>query len=456
MLFRSRLANDDHEFNRFKEESEKNVQDFMNKFVNQENKRLEDFKERILEGSDLTEVDKKSLMNEYEGQLQKLQKQLLLDQSEANNHIKLYLDERKGRRKQLLDHKRKIDNEKASLKEKNSDLLNDVNKRFDRKEDEIDERINGDIERNRQEIEENHKQEADKLKKKYDNLLKKTSGAQKRVEIMDQYRQASKQLEEVYKQQIEIQLAGFNKSMEAKRKQDKEALKGEKHKERNDIITQCQKELDNIKEKESVIYNKVANVAIEEKVKEAKDNIASETKEDEAKLRKLKEDHEVEFKKLLMKEKETLARLSEEEAKDNEAIRDEIEKRKAKLIRMTRKNCEGLNKTRKKLKAEKKSPLTNEERKAAIEKELADIDNEIKKRIEDELLRQDMELTKMIEARRMKRIGEEIELKKDINREYLETDERCTIEEEKLKSEITETGFLRALEQLRGRMSPEE
>lgn len=452
----TRLADDAQELNKMKEKNDASSHEFMNKFVSQENKRLAEFKERILESSDLTDTDKKALMKEYENQLQKLQKQLLLDQSESNNHLKFYLEERKARRERLLEQKRALDSEKNQVNKKTSKMLEAVSNALKKDESSIDAELNANIRARKKEIEVNHMEQAEQLKNKFDKLLKKTSSPQKRVQVMEEYRQASKALEEAYEKHNNEQHAEFLEKFERLRKERKEEVRQKRKAERDGIILQCQKELDQIKEREGVIYNKLVNVAIEEKVREAKDRVAPEAEEDENRLNGLKQRQEEEFAKLERKEKEILRGLSEEEAKDNEEIKRDVEKRKAKLVSKTKKDCTSLNERRRKIRKELDSSLTAEDKKIELQKELKNIDDEINSRIEAELLKQDKELSKMLDARRRKRIAQEVEVKQELNQERLKLDERCIDEEEELKEEMTERNFRRAVDELRGRMSAEE
>jgi len=452
----TRLADDAQELIKMKEKNDTSTHDFMNKFVSQENKRLEEFKERILESSSLTETDKNALMKEYENQLQKLQKQLLFDQSEGNNHLKYYLEEKKARRERLLEQKRALDNEKNQVNKKTNKLLEEVNNALKRDEKSIEAEFNANIKASKKEREVKQADEVDKLRVKFDKLLKKTSSAQKRVEIMDDYRRESKELEEAHEKERNEQHAELLEKLERRKKERKEEVRQRRKEERDGIILQCQKELDQIKEREGVIYNKLVNVAIEEKVREAKDRVAPEVEEDEKKLNTLKRQQEKELAIIEQKEKSIFRTLAEEEAKDNAEIKGDIEKRKAKLIIKTKKDCATLNERRKNIMKELDSPQILEEKKDELQKELKNIDDKIAGRIEAELLKQDKELSRMLDARRRKRIAQEIDMKRGLNQEMLELDGKCIDQEEELKGEIAERNFKRAVAELKGRMSPEE
>eukprot|EP01022_Parablepharisma_sp_SALTPOND_P023128 TRINITY_DN47_c0_g6_i1.p1 TRINITY_DN47_c0_g6~~TRINITY_DN47_c0_g6_i1.p1 ORF type:complete len:4331 (-),score=484.04 TRINITY_DN47_c0_g6_i1:2741-15733(-) len=452
----ARLAADIKELDKLKTEGDEKNKDFMNKFVEMQNKKLDDFKERILESSGLTEGDKQMLMKEYEVQLQNLQKQLLLDQTEVQNQLKLRLETRKARREQLLARKEMLSRQKEEIKKQTSTLLDQINNKVENAEKSIDAEIDANVIAAQNSLENRRMEDADKLKTKFDKLLKKTSDPQKRVKLLEDFSHAEKELETIYERERAGQLADCMKKLEERRKERKNQLQQETKEERDSVIKLCQKQLEQIKEEESIIYNKLVNVAIEEKVGEAKDAATFKSREEEAKMDKLKTIQEEELRKVEQREKDIINAIREEEAKEKERIQAEAEKKKAAAISHTRKNCVDLNEKRKKLIQELALSSIPEDRKAALQRELQGIEEEIKKKVEEEIKKQDADFSKLLEARKKKRIEKEIALKQKISQEKSQLDEKFGEDEEKMRADIREEQFKKSLEELKTRMSNEE
>jgi len=452
----AKLAADIEELSKLKSDTGERNKDFMNRFVDMQNKKLDDFKERILESSGLTEGDKQMLMKEYEVQLQNLQKQLLLDQGDAQNQLKLRLENRRVRREQLLARKELLTKQKEEVKKQTGLLLDQINNKVSNNEKSIDAEIDANVAAANNSIENKRLDDFDKLKAKYDKLIKKESDSKKAVQLMEQFNTASKELEKIYEQEKSGQLADFLKKLEEKRKERKDQLQAETKEERDSIIRLCQKQLEQIKEEEGIIYNKLVNVAIEDKVNDAKDAAMLKSKDEEQKLEKMKQAQAEELAKLETLEKEKINVIKEDEQKENEQFKIEVEAKKATLIRQTRKGCVELREKRKKLTTELALSGLSEERKAALQKELQEIDDEIKKKIEEELAKQDVEFNKMLESRKKKRMEQEAMVKKNMASQRFELDDKFLEDEEKLRAELREDRFKKSLEELKNRMSNEE
>ncbi len=452
----ARTLEDAQELEKLKEDGKERNKEFMGKFVELQNKKLDDFKERVLENSKLTEGDKQLLLKEYERQLQNLQKQLMLEQSEEQNQLKLRLDARKAKRELLLHQKEMLSKQKEEIKKQTGTLLEQISERVSNGEKSIDAEVDAGIQAEEGKLESRRQADTEKLRAKFDKILKKTSNAQDRGKVLEEFENANKSLEKIYENERAGQLTELKNALEKRRKDRKDQLQQEVKSERDSVIKICQTQLEKIKDDENVIYNKLANVAIEEKVNEAKEANAGNSKVEEQKLQNLKQEQDQELKVVEQQENDRIAKVREEDQKEEDRLREENEKRKAATIAQAKHNCEDLSSQRKKLMKELNKPGLMEERKIELQKELQSVEDGMRRRIEEELQKQESDFTRVLEARKRKRAQKEFEVKKAIVVEKQVLDDKYSKEEEQVRQETREEKFKRTLEELKSRMSNEE
>ena len=453
----ARAVEDAQELERLKDEGKERNKEFMNKFVELQSKKLDDFKERVLENSKLTEGDKQLLMKEYEMQLQNMQKQLMLEQAEEQNQLKMRLDARKAKREMLVHQKEMLSRQKEEIKRQTGTLLEQIGERVSSSEKTIDAEIDANVQSEEQKLESRRQEDTEKLRSKFDKILKKTSNPQDRAQVLEEFENANKSLEKIYEDERAGQLTELKNALEKRRKERKEQLLQETKGERDSIIKICQTQLEKIKDDENVIYNKLANVAIEEKVNEAKDAAhPGQAKLEELKLDVLRQKQQEELKLVEQQENERIARLREEEQKEEDKLREENEKRKASTIAQAKRGCEDLSAQRKKLLKELAKPGTVEGQKADLQKELQTVEDGIKKKIEEELQKQEGDFARVLEARKRKRGQREFEVKKGIMQEKAKVEDKYASEASNVRQETREEKFKRTMEELKARMSDEE
>ena len=282
------MASDAQELEKYKEEGKEKIKEFMEKFVDMQNHRLDDFKERVLENSKLSEGDKQAIMKEYEKQLQNLQKQLLLDQAGEENQLKLRIEERKTKREQLLQQKERLSKQKEEVKRQTGKLIEEIDKKVESGEKQIDADIDAEIKAEEEKVTNEKNNNMNQIRKKFDKKLKKTADSQKRSQVLEEFESASKDLEKMFEEQKGAQLKEFKEALEKRRKERKADLVGKTEEERQSIVELCKRQIENIREEENLIHNKLANVAIKEKVNEAKEDEITKRPRKRTKIRKNK------------------------------------------------------------------------------------------------------------------------------------------------------------------------
>ena len=453
---RTRTLKDAADMEKYKEDVEKLNKDFMNSYVEMQNKRLENFKEGVLENSTLTEGDKRELLKEYEKQLQRLQKQLLLDQQDIQPHLLQRLEARRNKRTGLAKQKDEIDSTKQGIKAEHREKLNQILNSLEMNKRKVDEGIDAEIHAKEAEIEAARAENQTKLKAKFDGMLKRTSDSQKRTEVLEMFEKATRDLERIYEEDQKKQLDDFKAQLERRRKDRHGELKAQADSDRKLVQQQKDARLSQILEAETLLNNQLANTAIDEKLLEVCEADQQKQREEEAGVDKIMDQRNEELGKAWAAEKERLAAIKEACSVEEEKMKAGNEVQKRLLAHKTKKKCEELNKKKEALLAKLGEPGINEDRKNRIKAELQRIEEEIQKKIAEELQRQEEEFQKALSEKRRQRASKEEEARS------LALSTRSRIEEingEKLWEErrkIRTERYRRMMEELKPRMAEAE
>lgn len=453
---RTRTLKDETEMDKYKEDVDRLNKDFMDSYVEMQNKRLENFKEGVLENSRLTEGDKKELLKEYEKQLQRLQKQLLLDQQDIQPHLMQRLEARRNKRLELMRKKDELDRVRRGIRAEHRDKLRQVDEALEINKKKVDEGIDAEIRAKETEIEASRVDNQTKLKAKFDSMLRKTSDAQKRTEILEMFEKASRSLERMYDEDQKRQLDDFKAQLERRRKERHNELSAQSDLDRKATVMQKESQLAQIQDAETLLSNQLANTAIDEKMQEALEADQTKERDEEAALAAIREERGRELSRIGDVEQGRLAAVKEEAAQEEEKMKAESEVQKRMLAHRTKKKCEELNKRKEALVAKLGELGLSEDKKGKIKAELQRIEDEIQRRVSDELMKQEEEFQKALAEKRRLRAAKEDEARASALSKRAAVEEQNAEKMWEERKRIRTEKYRRLTEELKPRMSEAE
>lgn len=452
----SKEAADAQELQQFKEQGKEKDGDFVKMYVDVQNRKLEDFKEKVLENSKLSEGDKTYLLKEYEKQLQQLQKQMLVDQSEQQNQITLRIASRKAKRQQLLTQKERLAKEKEDLKARTEKLLGQIGVATEARNSEINAEIDREIQAAEQQEAAKAQASKDILKVKFEKKLKNTANPQQRAQFLEEFERDSRELERIFEEAKEGQLRELKMTLERRRKERKDTVTEDAKAEANSIVDFYNKQTERIREEEGLIFNELANVVIDEKVNEATEATNQKSREEEERLEQLRQAHKADLQKLEEEERAKIDALREEQRREEERLRGENEKLRAQQTAAVKRSCEDINEERKQLRHKLESSSVSEEARAQMQKQLQALDEQVRKRLEDDAKRQDADFTARLAERRKAKQQKEAAVLKESLSKRLALQGQHKEAETAVERQNREERFKRTAAELTSRLSDEE
>jgi len=449
-------AEDLKELARIQEQEDAKVSEFMHKYVEEQSHRLETFKEKVLENANISEPDRNELLRQYEEQLSDLQKALLISQREQDYQLKIRLDARKNQRGQLAALLDKLNIQRKELIKLIDGQLLDIEMKVKADEKTINERAMNERNSIEREIDQRKADSLRKLRANMDSKIKRTSDPRKRTEILEQYEKDVKEVNNIFAKEKQNMIDQFINELNARVKEQLATLHNTANVEIESLKQQKKTQLDQIKDQELIIMNKLGNVVIDEKITEAIEADRMKNKEEEQKFESAKEEYLRKLEDISTAEREKVNKIREEYMKDEDMLKEDYDVQKRIITNAIKKKSEDIQKQKEKYAKELKNGLLNEDDEIRVKERIRTLDEQLSKRIEEEVSKQDIQFQQKLKEKRKLRANREAEIKEThahaksaLEKEWLE-------KEATLKTQMRKDRLNRLLEELKSRTKDEE
>ncbi len=452
----SKNADDMKELAKIQEQEDERLKDFMKSYVEDQGRRLEAFKERVLENTSISEDDRQDLLRQYENQLQDLQKELLIHQLEQQQHLKLRLERRRNNRGQLAAQLDKLHAQRKDLVRLIEGQLADLEEKLHRAQRQVAEVAEEEKARVVTDVDARKAEAQRTLRGNYDRRLKRISDPRKRTQLLEQLEKDTQEVERLFEKEKEDQLKGSAEQLNQRVRMQLEELNANAAKERTALKEQMKTQLDQMRDVELLILNKLGNVAIDEKITEATEADRMRAREEEAKYEAENELYMKKADDIANAEKEKLAKIRDDYNKDEDLIREDYEVQKRIVTNAIKKKSEDIQKKKDKYLKQKKKSLLTEGEVAAINEQIKGLDMQLGKRIEEEVVKEDKQFQLKLRERRKLRAQHEADLKETTAVQKSSLDKAWEEQELKLRAQMRRDRLARLIEELKKRTKDEE
>jgi hypothetical protein len=243
-LIQNGREDDDECFNRAIEKIDKEKSDFLKEFSEEENDKMKKFKDELDKDKTLSPEEKKRMLEEYEEQMEHINKMLVLEEERQDNSLKKKLEERRKRRELLENKVRELQLVQLEEKGKLGEEIKVLHAQKKEDENKLDKEIQSEMTKEKDILNQEKEDHLQKVKEKFQKKLAKTSDSETVKHMLGKYEKEMGILEKTLENERGKQEEDLLMKLEMKRMERRKKIR-EKYKEEEDKLVKERKGIQN-------------------------------------------------------------------------------------------------------------------------------------------------------------------------------------------------------------------
>ena len=449
-------TDDMKELARIQEQEDIRLKEFMQTYVEDQSRKLETFKERVLENANIPEDDKQGLVRQYEMQLRDLQKELLINQSEQQQHLRIRLEGRRNGRGQLAAQLDKLHTQRKDLVRIVEGQIASLDERLQRDEKTV---VDAALEQRRRveiDVETRKAQALEKHRHNFGRRLKKVSDSRKRAELLEQLEKDTQEIEQLFEKEKEQEVKGSLEQLERRVQLERSALNSQAENDKAALREHIKVQLEQMKDLELIILNKLGNVAIDEKITEAVETDKARARTEETKYEAAKDEYTRKLQAVSESEKEKLGKIREDFGKDEDLLKEDYDVQKRIITNAIKKKCEDIQRQKERLQKQLKTVLLTSEDEESLKSQIKALDDQVAKRIEGEVMKEYQKFQQKLGEKKKLRAQREADLKETNGTAKMALDKAWAEQDLSMRTYMRKARLAGIIEELKKRTKNEE